>query len=138
MKAKLIVAALLLAFTVTAGAADPPITTQIVDAFNKSFGVHAGFRANHAKGVVVEGHFSAAPGAAALTRSPIYAGGAPIPVTVRFSDAGGLPDVADGSPGANPHGLRPGRVLTTSLVRVNDVSSSSRAPARANGSRRHL
>jgi len=26
-------------------------------------------------------------------------------VTVRFSDSGGLPDVADGSAGANPHGM---------------------------------
>jgi catalase len=80
------------------------LATQIVDALNKIYGVHPGFRANHAKGVVAEGHFKPSPEAAALTTSPIYAG-ADLPVTVRFSDAGGLPNENDGSPGANPHGL---------------------------------
>ena len=32
---------------------DQPVETQIVDAMNKLFGTHPGFRANHAKGVVV-------------------------------------------------------------------------------------
>jgi hypothetical protein len=36
---------------------DQPVETQIVDAMNKLFGMHPGFRANHAKGVVVEGKF---------------------------------------------------------------------------------
>src|SRR5207237_8925462 len=31
--------------------------------------------------------------------------GAAIPATVRFSDATGLPEVPDGAPAANPHGL---------------------------------
>lgn len=84
---------------------DPAVPTQIVDAMNKLYGSHAGFRANHAKGVVVEGSFKAAPGAAALSRSPLFAGDASIPVTVRFSDSGGLPEVPDGSNGANPHGM---------------------------------
>ena len=34
---------------------DAPVAVQIVDALNKHFGVHPGFRANHAKGIVVEG-----------------------------------------------------------------------------------
>ena len=38
-------------------AEDAPIEQQIVDAMNKAFGVHPGFRTNHAKGAVVEGHF---------------------------------------------------------------------------------
>jgi catalase len=80
------------------------IATQIVDALNAVSGVHPGYRANHAKGIVAEGHFKATPEAAALTTSPIYAG-ADLPVTVRFSDAGGSPQVSDGSAGANPHGL---------------------------------
>jgi catalase len=85
-------------------AADTPVTTQIVDALNKLYGTHPGFRANHAKGVVVEGHFKASPGAAQLSRASLFDGRA-IAVTVRFSDSGGLPDVADGSAGANPHGM---------------------------------
>jgi len=83
---------------------DTPVTTQIVDALNKVYGVHPGFRANHAKGVVAVGSFKAAPGAARLSRSPLF-DGRTIPVTVRFSDSGGLPDVPDGSGGANPHGM---------------------------------
>ena len=81
-----------------------PVATQIVDALNKAFGVHAGFRANHAKGVVVEGSFKASPQAAKLTTSPIFAG-AKLPVTVRFSNSTGLPTIPDGAPGANPHGM---------------------------------
>jgi len=88
----------------TLHADDAPVPTQIVDVMNKVFGVHAGFRANHAKGVVVEGHFKAAKGAASLSRAALFTG-AVIPVTVRFSDATGLPDIADGSGDANPHGM---------------------------------
>lgn len=84
--------------------ADAPVAVQIVDALNQRYGAHPGYRANHAKGVVVEGHFTPTPQAASLTRSPIYAG-ATLPVTARFSDAGGLPLVADAAPIANPHGL---------------------------------
>ena len=36
---------------------DQPVEEQIVDAMNKVFGKHPGFRANHAKGIVVEGSF---------------------------------------------------------------------------------
>jgi len=94
---------LVLASTV-ATADDPPITTQIVDLANKLNGVHPGFRAFHAKGVVVEGSFKASPEAARLSRAKLF-GGSTIPVTVRFSDGNGMPNVPDGSPGANPHGM---------------------------------
>jgi catalase len=88
----------------TAVADDAPLTVQIVDALNKIYGSHAGFRANHAKGVVAEGSFKAAPGAAKLSKAKLFDGGT-IPVTVRFSDSGGLPDVPDGAKNANPHGM---------------------------------
>jgi catalase len=81
-----------------------PPEVQAVDALNKAFGKHPGLRANHAKGVMAEGSFKASPEAAALSRAALFTG-APIPVTVRFSDATGLPDLPDGSPLANPHGL---------------------------------
>lgn len=87
-----------------ARADDVPVATQAVDALNKVYGPHPGFRANHAKGVVVEGSFKASPEAAKLSRAALF-GGRTIPVTVRFSDSGGLPTVADGDPGANPHGM---------------------------------
>jgi catalase len=80
------------------------VNTQIVDALNKHYGVHPGYRANHAKGIVVEGSFTPSREGAKLSRSPLFSGGT-LPVTVRFSNSGGVPDVADGSPGANPHGM---------------------------------
>jgi catalase len=85
-------------------AQDPGVNVQIVDAMNKAFGVHPGYRANHAKGIVAEGSFIASKDAKGLTRSPIFAGDQ-LPVVVRFSDATGVPTLPDGSPGANPHGL---------------------------------
>ncbi len=85
-------------------AAELPVPVQIVDALSKRFGVHPGFRANHAKGIVVEGSFKASPEAASLSRSPLFTGER-LPVTVRFSDSGGLPDTPDAAPVANPHGM---------------------------------
>jgi len=87
-----------------AGAEDQPISEQIVDVMNKVFGVHPGFRANHAKGIVAEGHFTGAPEALGLSRAVLF-NGSPIPVTVRFSNSTGVPNIPDGSPKANPHGI---------------------------------
>jgi catalase len=83
---------------------EEPVETQIVNAMNKLFGVHPGFRANHAKGLVVEGSFKASPEAAALSRAAHFNGGT-IPLIARFSDATGVPNIPDGSPNANPHGI---------------------------------
>ena len=83
---------------------DVPVVVQIVEALNKHYGVHPGYRANHAKGIVVEGSFKGTPEAATLSRSPLFTG-AKLPVTVRFSDGGGLPDQPDTAPAANPHGM---------------------------------
>src|SRR5262245_18607734 len=83
---------------------DQPVEVQIVDAMNKLFGVHPGFRANHAKGLVTEGSFPASPGAASLSKASLFDGTA-VPVTVRFSDATGIPDVPDGSGLAIPQGM---------------------------------
>ncbi len=94
----------LLLASAAATADDPPVTTQIVDFANKLNGVHPGFRAFHAKGVVVEGSFKASPEAAQLSHAKLF-NGRTIPVTVRFSDGSGMPNVADGSPAANPHGM---------------------------------
>jgi catalase len=107
---------LLLACT-AATADDAPVTTQVVDLANKlSGGPHPGFRAFHAKGIVVEGSFNASPEAQQLSRATLFSGHT-IPVTVRFSDGNGMPNVPDGAPGANPHGMAikyhlPGGVVT--------------------------
>jgi catalase len=83
---------------------NPQLDREIVDALQTRYGVHPGARTNHAKGIVAEGSFTPTPAAVALTKSPIFAGPT-VPVTVRFSDASGLPDLPDASPLARPHGL---------------------------------
>jgi len=93
-----------LACPTTIRAQDQSVEEQIVDAMNKAFGVHPGFRANHAKGIVVEGSFKASPEAAGLSRAVLF-NGSTIPVTVRFSDSTGIPNLPDGSKAANPHGM---------------------------------
>jgi catalase len=94
----------LLLATVPAVAADnPSVPTQIVDLANKVDGVHPGFRAFHAKGIVVEGRFKASAEAARLSRATLF-NGSSIPVIARFSDGSGMPTVPDGSP-AMPRGI---------------------------------
>ena len=83
--------------------ADTPLPTQIVDLANKTDGVHPGFRAFHAKGVVVEGTFKASAEAARLSSAALF-NGHTIAVTARFSDGSGMPTVPDGSP-AMPRGI---------------------------------
>src|SRR5580698_209825 len=88
----------------TAAIADnAPLPTQIVDLANKVDGVHPGFRAFHAKGIVVQGTFKGSAEAARLSRATLF-NGSIIPVTARFSDGSGMPTVPDGSP-AMPRGI---------------------------------
>jgi catalase len=69
---------------------------QIVDAFNAVYGAHPGARANHAKGVIVEGTFTPSASAASVSKAAhLQKQKSPVPVTVRFSDGSGLPDVPD-------------------------------------------
>jgi catalase len=105
----LCVSAVVLALAGTAcrasAADEPAVEEQIVDALQALFGQHPGQRSNHAKGIVAEGSFTAAPEAASLSRAAHLQAGTTVPVTVRFSNATGLPDIADGDPRANPHGM---------------------------------
>jgi catalase len=81
-----------------------PLPVALVDALNKlSGGPHKGFRANHAKGVMVEGTFTPAPSAASLSKAPHFA--KRVTVLVRFSDTTGVPNLPDASPDASPHGM---------------------------------
>jgi len=101
--AKSLVCASLLLASAAATADNASVPTQIVDLANKVDGVHPGFRAFHAKGVVVEGSFKASAQAAQLSRATLF-NGSSIPVTARFSDGSGMPNVPDGSP-AMPRGI---------------------------------
>ncbi len=97
------VAAAILLTSAAASADDAALVTQIVDTFYKIYGSHPGFRVNHAKGVVAEGSFVATPAASTLSSAALF-DGSKIPVTVRFSNDGGIPTVPDGAPG-NPKGM---------------------------------
>jgi catalase len=77
---------------------------QILDAFDAVFGLHPGFRPAHAKGLMCSGTFTPSAEAANLTRAP-HARVAPTPVTVRFSNSTGLPNIPDNDPHAGPRGI---------------------------------
>lgn len=84
---------------------DKPVTEQLVDTLTAlAGGPHAGYRANHAKGLVVEGTFSPAKSAAALTKA-VHLQDASSPVVVRFSDATGVPDIPDANGNSFPKGI---------------------------------
>ena len=85
-------------------AEEPSTAEQTIDTMNKLFGQHAGFRANHAKGVVAEGSFTPSADAAKISKASLFQGPA-VPVTIRFSDATGVPTIPDGAANANPHGM---------------------------------
>ena len=76
---------------------------QQVDALRCAFGTHHA-RAVHAKGIILEGSFTPASQALSLTDSPLFTSGA-IPVTVRFSDFTGIPDIPENIGDANPRGF---------------------------------
>ena len=87
-----------------ARADDAPLPLRLVDQFNAMFGAHPGFRANHAKGAVFEGAFTPAPDAKAFSKAAHLQDG-PVPVTVRFSNGGGLPDAPDTHPSMRTRGM---------------------------------
>ena len=80
--------------------AQKPLPFAIVDALNKlSGGPHAGYRANHAKGVLVNDTFTPAPGAKVLSKSVLF--NKTVPATIRFSNATGLPTMPDADGGGS-------------------------------------
>src|SRR5215470_9782208 len=84
---------------------NPALAQQLLDAFDALFGLHAGFRPAHAKGLMCSGHFTPSPEAAKLTRAP-HATSPSTPVTVRYSNATGLPTIPDNDPmRSGPRGM---------------------------------
>lgn len=81
------------------------LAQQILDAFDEAFGLHPGFRPAHAKGLMCAGTFTPSPEAPKLTRAP-HANMPSTPVTARFSNATGLPNMPDNDPGrSGPRGM---------------------------------
>ncbi len=84
---------------------DKPVVEQIVNTLTTlSGGPHKGFRANHAKGIVVLGEFTPAKSAASVTKAT-HLQDAVSPVTVRFSNATGVPNIPDTNGNAFPKGI---------------------------------
>lgn len=80
------------------------LANDLLAQFHKIFGPHPGFRPAHAKGLMLTGTFTPAPGASSLTTAP-HIQRESTPVTARFSNSTGLPDIPDSKPEANPRGL---------------------------------
>ena len=84
---------------------NPVLAQQLLDAFDQLQGVHPGFRPAHAKGLMCSGTFTPSPEAAKLTRAP-HANKPSTPVTVRYSDSTGLPNIPDNDPArSGPRGI---------------------------------
>ncbi|KAF9505982.1 hypothetical protein BS47DRAFT_1353389 [Hydnum rufescens UP504] len=80
------------------------LSEDLIAGFQTLFGKHPGFRPNHARGVLLTGTFVPSSFAATLSSAPHF-NQSSIPVTVRFSDATGLPLISDTNPAANPRSL---------------------------------
>lgn len=93
---------LLVASGLTQATPPPAQGADFITVFEQAFGRHPGERKGHAKGVCAVGQFYPAAEARMLSRSPLVTGG-PVPAVLRFSMAGGNPNVADNA--RSPRGL---------------------------------
>lgn len=70
------------------------VPERLVDSISAAYGVHPGFRAAHAKGVLCAATFTATPAAARLSRAARLAG-SEVRAHVRFSNGSGDPTTPD-------------------------------------------
>ncbi len=88
-----------------APAPNDTLIQDLLASFDAVFGLHAGFRPVHAKGIMCAGTFTPAPAVAKLTRAP-HVSQTSTRVVVRFSDFAGIPDIPDNHPeAASPRGM---------------------------------
>lgn len=80
------------------------LAADLLHQFDQMFGLHPGFRAAHAKGLMLTGTFTPAAGAQALTNAP-HVTRESTPITARFSNSTGIPQLPDNVSDANPRGL---------------------------------
>jgi catalase len=94
-------------FAYVGGWLSPGLLTpgRFADGFQEVFGVHPGFRRNHAKGLCVGGYFESNGQGARLSKASVFEPGR-VAVTGRFSLAGGQPFAADGPAAVRGFGLR--------------------------------
>jgi len=80
------------------------LSHDLLEQFDRIFGLNPGFRPAHAKGIMLTGTFTPSPDGASLTRAA-HVTRESTPVTVRFSNSTGVPLIPDNDPNANPRGL---------------------------------
>jgi catalase len=84
---------------------NPALAQQLLGALDALSGLHPGFRPAHAKGLMCTGMFTPSPEAANLTRAP-HASRPSTSVTVRYSNATGVPTIPDNDPArSGPRGM---------------------------------
>jgi catalase len=93
--------AILLLGPLAARAQHKPIGERLADVVQASNGgkVYPGYRINHAKGELFDGTFIPSADAKALSNASLFQG-PPVPVLIRFSNAGGNPEAPDAAPSA--------------------------------------
>ena len=79
------------------------LSKELLDQFDKIFGYHPGFRAAHAKGIMLTGTFTPTAEAASLSKAP-HLNRPSTPITMRFSNSTGIPAIPDTDPNAGPRG----------------------------------
>jgi catalase len=80
------------------------LANDLLQQFHQIFGAHPGYRPAHAKGLMLTGVFTPTARATELTRAP-HAQRPSTPVSARFSNSTGLPEIPDNAPEANPRGM---------------------------------
>lgn len=80
------------------------LAEDLLQQFDQIFGLHPGFRPAHAKGLMLTGTFKPSSVVSSLTKAP-HCMRESTPVTARFSNSTGLPQIPDNTPDANPRGL---------------------------------
>jgi catalase len=79
------------------------LSKDLLEVIDAAFGVHPGYRAVHAKGILLTGTFTPTRAAGQLSRAPHFQ--RPTPIFARFSNSTGVPLIPDPDPNANPRGL---------------------------------
>jgi len=76
----------------------------LVAQLQELFGKHPGFRPAHAKGILLKGAFTPTAKAASLSIAPHF-NNPSTPITIRFSNSTGIPNIPDTDPNADPRGI---------------------------------
>ncbi|KIW57850.1 hypothetical protein PV05_02407 [Exophiala xenobiotica] len=76
----------------------------LVKTLQGAFHTPAGFRPAHARGILTNGNFTPTPEASSLSKATHF-NQSSTPVTVRFSNSTGLPQIPDNANDANPRGM---------------------------------